>query len=159
MLDASLAARIERLSIPEPNSGCWIWLGAVSDANTVHQRAKIRFGRPGMPAARAAYEAYCGPIPEGKHVLHRCDTPLCVNPAHLWVGTHTDNMRDMHRKGRAVVGGSARRMAHAMRGVYLCRSGNFRAQIRLGGKCTHLGTFDSADAARAAIAKATGAEA
>lgn len=42
-----------------------------------------------------------GPIPQGKHVLHRCDNPACINPEHLFIGTHRDNMRDKETKGRA----------------------------------------------------------
>ena len=47
-----------------------------------------------------AFKAANGSIPEGAHILHRCDTPLCVNPAHLFAGSHLDNMRDMCSKGR-----------------------------------------------------------
>lgn len=49
---------------------------------------------------RAYYEAIVGPIPPGLHVLHECDNPRCHRPSHLWVGTSTDNVRDMLRKGR-----------------------------------------------------------
>lgn len=49
---------------------------------------------------RAAWEVTYGPIPEGASVLHRCDTPLCCNPACLFLGTQDDNMKDMTQKGR-----------------------------------------------------------
>jgi hypothetical protein len=51
-------------------------------------------------AHRASWEAYRGPIPKGMWVLHKCDTMPCVNPDHLFLGTHQDNMTDKTRKGR-----------------------------------------------------------
>lgn len=52
-------------------------------------------------AHRAAWELFCGPIPDGMNVLHTCDTPLCTAPRHLFLGTQRDNVLDMFRKGRA----------------------------------------------------------
>lgn len=61
-----------------------------------------RPARKNMYAHRRSWEMVNGPIPEGMHCLHRCDTPACVNPAHLFLGTQADNMQDKSRKGRAV---------------------------------------------------------
>lgn len=51
-------------------------------------------------AHRAAWDEQVGPIPDGMFVCHHCDNPLCVNTAHLFIGTASDNMRDMAAKGR-----------------------------------------------------------
>lgn len=55
---------------------------------------------------RVAYKLANGPIPEGLHVLHTCDNCLCVNPDHLWLGTHADNMDDRQARDRQAKGES-----------------------------------------------------
>ena len=88
--------KLEAYSIPEPNSGCWLWL-AYTNSNgygTVVENGKSR------AAHRASYEEYKGPIPEGMLVCHRCDTPSCINPDHLFLGTYSDNSRDCVSKNR-----------------------------------------------------------
>lgn len=70
--------------------GCWLWRGTTSGRGYGVLYAQ---GRQ-VYAHRLAYEFFVGPIPPGLFVLHGCDTPACVNPAHLRLGTHDDNMRD-----------------------------------------------------------------
>jgi hypothetical protein len=88
--------RILSDSIPEPTTGCWLWLRSRDKDGYGSLRADGRTRR----AHREAYMAYMGPIPDGAHVLHKCDTPACVNPDHLFLGTQRDNLRDCVVKGR-----------------------------------------------------------
>jgi hypothetical protein len=78
-------------------SGCHIWVGRV---NRRGYGCLSIGGRGPELAHRLSYEVNVGPIPAGVFVLHTCDTPRCVNPAHLWLGTGRDNMADMLAKGR-----------------------------------------------------------
>jgi hypothetical protein len=83
---------------PEPTTGCWLWM------STVGPTGYGAFALRGInwKAHRLAYHLHRGPIPAGLIVRHRCDTPLCVNPAHLVLGTHAENVADRVRRCRTV---------------------------------------------------------
>jgi hypothetical protein len=75
---------------------CWEWKRRRSHRGY----GETRWGGKTERANRRAWLLVNGPIPIGVSVLHHCDNPPCCNPAHLFLGTHTDNMRDMAAKGR-----------------------------------------------------------
>jgi hypothetical protein len=92
----AFVARFSDRIIPEPNSGCLLWIGAsVNGYGCFKERGKSRF------AHRCSFIATHGAIPAEQPVIrHRCDTPSCVNPDHLVCGTHADNMRDRSERRR-----------------------------------------------------------
>ena len=75
---------------------CWSWRGAHSDRGytQIWQRGKVH------RAHRVAYQLFVGPIPAGKCVCHFCDNPGCVNPSHLFLASHSQNMKDCALKRR-----------------------------------------------------------
>lgn len=100
--DLSVIERFETKFIPEPNSGCWIWIAAADKRGY----GRFRIGsltdgsRRTAIATRVAWVIYKGELPQNLDVCHRCDNPPCVNPEHLFLGTCLDNMRDCVSKGR-----------------------------------------------------------
>lgn len=86
---------------------CWLWTGAKLakgygsfgvGPDPKHPPASRRWKL--AQAHRFSWELHNGLVPDGQHVLHRCDTPACVNPAHLFLGTNADNVRDRQVKKR-----------------------------------------------------------
>jgi len=79
----------------DKSSDCWLWT-----ASLVCGYGSFRFNGRTHRAHRLSWILQHGAIPSGKHVLHKCDTPACVNPSHLFLGGQLENMRDMVAKGR-----------------------------------------------------------
>lgn len=77
---------------------CWNWTGARQGLRREYGAFTLNGVR--MGAHRASWTMHNGPVPEGLEVCHKCDNGLCVNPAHLWLGTHLDNMMDKIGKNR-----------------------------------------------------------
>ncbi len=75
--------------------GCWLWQGSLTPLG-YGQFSYLGDQR----AHRASWRIFCGEIPSGMFVLHRCDVRNCVNPEHLFLGTQADNIRDKVAKGR-----------------------------------------------------------
>jgi hypothetical protein len=88
--------RLQELSIPEPNSGCWLWLGRLNEwgYGVFRENGKTTL------AHRSSWIAENGEIPKGMLACHLCDIPACINPEHLWLGTDLDNSSDCIKKGR-----------------------------------------------------------
>jgi HNH endonuclease len=88
----------------EPNSGCWLWAGALHGAfgygafKIGNRQSKVD------KAHRVSYELHKGPIPKGLVIRHVCDNPACVNPNHLEIGTVKQNAQDMVRRQRHMFG-------------------------------------------------------
>jgi hypothetical protein len=96
MLTPKQTANFFKKVMPEPNTGCWFWIGAQNQDGY----GLFWVGDRSTSAHRTSYAMHVGPIPDDKDICHRCDQPSCVNPDHLFPGTHAENMRDMMRKGR-----------------------------------------------------------
>lgn len=125
------AAFLERVT-PKGKNDCWLWEGCT----TPKGYGTFKYGDTHYRAHRASYLIYKGPIPKDMNVCHNCpdgDNPLCVNPAHLWLGDHVDNQKDKIEKDRQAKGetqGSAKLTESDVRHIrHLAQHGKRYADI------------------------------
>jgi hypothetical protein len=90
-LEERFYAKVEKIE-----GGCWLWIGRLNRSGY----GDLYYDGKKRRAHRISYEIHVGEVPDGMFVCHSCDVPMCVNPAHLWIGTNEENMRDMVAKGR-----------------------------------------------------------
>jgi hypothetical protein len=98
----SLQERFDSKYQPEPNTGCWLWVGGLNEGGY----GIIGLGSRSEGVARAhrvSWVLHRGPLNSCDCVLHKCDQPRCVNPDHLFVGSQSDNMKDCVQKKRNFV--------------------------------------------------------
>lgn len=95
----TLEERLLHHSMPEPNSGCWLWTGAVVGGNNLDYGI-LWWRGTNHRAHRLSWSVFRGPLDPKMLVCHKCDVPSCINPDHLFLGTHDENMADRTRKGR-----------------------------------------------------------
>ncbi len=97
MLDDGLISRFRAGFVPGEPGACWMWQKSLTGR---YGQIKLTHERRQTYVHRVAYELAHGEIPAHRQVCHTCDNPLCVNPAHLFVGTSHDNHQDTKKKGR-----------------------------------------------------------
>jgi hypothetical protein len=88
--------------LPEPNSGCWLWIGTLNSDGYGEVNWVVIGGRDFVH--RISWRLFRGPLANGEQVLHSCDTRCCVNPDHLYKGNHKINMLDRNAKNRQAKG-------------------------------------------------------
>ena len=121
------------VAIAEPLQ-CWLWHGGTQRGYGAMRLSLPGVGRRQVNAQRVAFVLTYGPIDAIDHVLHRCDTPLCCNPTHLFVGDRAANMQDAAAKGRmSTVKQRATREQFDLAGMMLHAGGSIRGVARATG--------------------------
>lgn len=129
-------ARVDKTSDP---NGCWNWTGPTFNGGYASFSIKKR----GFYVHRLSYEWANGEIPEGQLIDHRCHNPRCVNPDHLRLADKSQN--NQNRRGAQINSRSG------IRGVKLLPSGRWQARVRHRRQDIHVGIFDTAEEADAAV--------
>jgi hypothetical protein len=113
-----LMARVEK-----KKNGCWIWTGAKIKTGYGELQFRRMCQAPVM-VHRLSWALFHGDVQKSQQVLHKCDTPACVNPEHLFLGTQTDNNHDRHRKGRTASGDRNGSRTHPERNSFVRNGGS-----------------------------------
>ena len=86
---------VKKIAMDE-ETGCWVWQGCLSD----NGYARASYKGKTQSLHRLVYTLLVGEIPKGLMACHKCDVRACCNPDHIFIGTQSENMKDMYRKGR-----------------------------------------------------------
>lgn len=124
---AEAVEALEARFVPEPNTGCWLWIGHVDE--------RLGYGRMVIDgkrrvAHRIAYEALVGPIPDGLQLDHLCRVRCCVNPSHLQPVTQQENIR----RGQGIPAMNAAK-THCPKGHAYSSENTYWQPGRLGRRC------------------------
>lgn len=122
LFNTKTIARFWRLVCKTEHTDCWIW-GACRNKKGYGKFSVSKIPHVQMASHRLSWELTHGKIIGGLCVLHRCDNPSCVNPAHLFVGDKGDNARDAFAKGRRTVP-DARKHYERLRAMTHCKRGH-----------------------------------
>ena len=114
------------------NTKCWNWQGfCFKRAPGVLSYGQFNLNGKTLKAHRVSYEIFSGKIKNGLKCLHKCDNPSCVNPAHLFLGTDADNVRDKIAKGRQCKGETHGMSILSLKDIYFIRAST-DSQTKLG---------------------------
>jgi hypothetical protein len=124
LTEARLSNFWSKVDKESSSTDCWLWTGAKQGGRGGKYGAFQLGWKIQKRAHRLSFEIANGPIPDGMMVCHACDVPLCVNPAHLFLGTAKENIDDMGAKNRRVSckgqrNGASKLTTEAVRNIYL----------------------------------------